>query len=90
MCAALQVFIDYATGKAERYATMSIQPHSPINRDLILDQEEKHLLIMTSNAVSHLLSSSYTHFKKCTQKLICSIYAVVFFSLVVWLIFVLF
>ncbi|XP_076132287.1 plexin-B1 [Alosa pseudoharengus] len=46
-----KVFIDYATGQAERYATISVQSDSPINSDLILDKEHKHLLIMTSNAV---------------------------------------
>ncbi|XP_041954919.1 plexin-B1 isoform X2 [Alosa sapidissima] len=46
-----KVFVDYATGQAERYATISVQPDSPINSDLILDKEHKHLLIMTSNAV---------------------------------------
>ncbi|XP_028824360.1 plexin-B1-like [Denticeps clupeoides] len=38
-------------GRAQMYATIPILPDSPITPDLILDHEQKHLFIMTSNMV---------------------------------------
>ncbi|KAM6979965.1 plexin-B1 [Aplochiton taeniatus] len=35
-------------GEVEEYATVSIQPNAAISSDLILDQSEEHLFIMTS------------------------------------------
>ncbi|KAI1890454.1 hypothetical protein AGOR_G00153870 [Albula goreensis] len=35
-------------GEVEEYATISIQPNTPISSDLLLDQTEEHLFIMTS------------------------------------------
>ncbi|XP_036447631.1 plexin-B1 [Colossoma macropomum] len=37
--------------EVKSYSTLSIQPGSPIGRDLLLDSSEKHLYIMTSNTV---------------------------------------
>lgn len=39
-------------GQVEVYANMTIQPHSPINRNLLLDQNGAHVYIMTKNTVS--------------------------------------
>ncbi|KAF7658979.1 hypothetical protein LDENG_00005090, partial [Lucifuga dentata] len=36
-------------GEVEEYAVTSIQQNTPISSDLILDQKEEHLFIMTSN-----------------------------------------
>ncbi|XP_066518969.1 plexin-B1 isoform X2 [Hoplias malabaricus] len=36
-------------GEVEEYAIISIQPKTPISSELILDQSEEHLYIMTSN-----------------------------------------
>ncbi|XP_076015479.1 plexin-B1 isoform X2 [Genypterus blacodes] len=38
-------------GQVEMYATTTIQPNSPINSDLILDQTGAHIYIMTNTAV---------------------------------------
>lgn len=39
-------------GQVEVYANMTIQPHSPIKRDLLLDQNGAHIYIMTKTTVS--------------------------------------
>ncbi|ROL45294.1 Plexin-B1 [Anabarilius grahami] len=36
-------------GEVEEYAVISIQPNAPISRELMLDHQEKHLYILTSN-----------------------------------------
>ncbi|CAM4623047.1 unnamed protein product [Leuciscus chuanchicus] len=36
-------------GEVEEYAVISIQPNSPISRELRLDYQEKHLYVLTSN-----------------------------------------
>ncbi|XP_034551855.1 plexin-B1 isoform X2 [Notolabrus celidotus] len=38
-------------GRVEVYANMTIQPHSPINSDLLLDQNGAHIYIMTKSTV---------------------------------------
>ncbi|KAM3871824.1 plexin-B1 [Diretmus argenteus] len=40
-----------ADGQVETYATTTIQPNSPINSDLLLDQAGAHIYIMTDTAV---------------------------------------
>jgi len=48
---AFQVFLG-PNGEVEEYAVISIQPNSPISRELRLDYQEKHLYILTSNMVT--------------------------------------
>ncbi|XP_045063275.1 plexin-B1 [Coregonus clupeaformis] len=38
-------------GRVEKYSSMIIQPNSPISSDLLLDQTESHIYIMTSTMV---------------------------------------
>lgn len=38
-------------GEVEEYSVISIQQNSAISSDLILDQKEEHLFIMTHNMV---------------------------------------
>lgn len=39
-------------GQVEVYENMTIQPNSPIKRDLLLDQSGAHIYIMTKTTVS--------------------------------------
>lgn len=50
VCAFPQVFLG-PNGEVEEYSVISIQPNSAISSDLILDQREEHLFIMTPNMV---------------------------------------
>lgn len=51
MCACvLQVFLG-PNGEVEEYSVISIQQNTAISSDLILDQKEEHLFIMTQNMV---------------------------------------
>lgn len=52
----LQVYLGQ-DGQVEVYANMTIQPNSPINSDLLLDQNGAHIYIMTKTTVSLLLDS---------------------------------
>lgn len=45
-----QVFLG-PDGEVEEYSVISIQQNAAISSDLILDQEEEHLFIMTHNMV---------------------------------------
>lgn len=50
MCIFLQVFLG-PNGEVEEYSVTSIQQNTAISSDLILDQKEEHLFIMTYNMV---------------------------------------
>lgn len=39
-------------GEVKLYANITIQPNSPIHKDLILDQNGAHIYVMTKNTVS--------------------------------------
>lgn len=39
-------------GEVEEYSVMSIQQNTAISSDLILDQKEEHVFIMTHNMVN--------------------------------------
>nr|XP_015203544.1 PREDICTED: plexin-B1 [Lepisosteus oculatus] len=45
-----KVFLD-ASGKAEKYATITIQPNAVIGSDLLLDQSQEYLYIMTNSLI---------------------------------------
>lgn len=49
--ATIQVYLGQ-DGQVEVYANMTIQPNSPINRNLLLDQNGAHVYIMTKTTVS--------------------------------------
>lgn len=66
MCTFAQVFLG-PNGEVEEYSVISIQQNTAISSDLILDQTEEHLFIMTHNMV-------YAH----TETLVASFH--VFFS----------
>lgn len=51
----LQVFLG-PNGEVEEYSVTSIQRNAAISSDLILDQNEEHLFIMTPNMVCARLS----------------------------------
>lgn len=48
----LQVFLG-PNGEVEEYAVVSIQANAAISSDLVLDQSEEHLFIMTSTMVQY-------------------------------------
>lgn len=50
MCTFSQVFLG-PNGEVEEYYVISIQQNTAISSDLILDQKEEHLFIMTNNMV---------------------------------------
>ncbi len=50
MCTFPQVFLG-PNGEVEEYSVISIQQNTAISSDLILDQKEEHLFIMTHNMV---------------------------------------
>lgn len=50
MCTLVQVFLG-PNGEVEEYSVISIQQNTAISSDLILDQKEEHLFIMTQNMV---------------------------------------
>lgn len=47
-----QVFLG-PNGEVEEYAVVSIQANTAISSDLVLDQSEEHLFIMTSTMVQY-------------------------------------
>lgn len=51
VCVFAQVFLG-PNGEVEEYSVISIQQNAAISSDLILDQTEEHLFIMTPNMVS--------------------------------------
>ncbi|XP_037397231.1 plexin-B1 isoform X3 [Pygocentrus nattereri] len=53
------------SGEVKNYSTLSIQPDSPINRDLLLDSSQKHLYIMTSNTVEKRPVAECERHKDC-------------------------
>ncbi|KAJ7999601.1 hypothetical protein DPEC_G00196100 [Dallia pectoralis] len=54
-------------GKVEEYAVVSIQANSPISSDLVLDQSEEHLFIMTSTTLQKRpVAECHTH-KDCQE-----------------------
>lgn len=55
VCTFPQVFLG-PKGEVEEYSVISIQQNTAISSDLILDQKEEHLFIMTQNMVH-----TYTH-----------------------------
>lgn len=50
MCTLVQVFLG-TNGEVEEYSVIQIQQNTAISSDLILDQKEEHLFIMTQNMV---------------------------------------
>lgn len=50
VCVSPQVFLG-PNGEVEEYSVVSIQQNSAIRADLILDQREEHLFVMTHNMV---------------------------------------
>lgn len=46
----IQVFLG-PNGEVEEYSVISVQKNAAISSDLILDQNEEHLFIMTPNMV---------------------------------------
>lgn len=71
-----QVFLG-PNGEVEEYAVVPVQPNTPINSDLILDQKEENLFIMTSTMVrrdtytharTHTHLHAFTHARIHTQK----------------------
>ena len=51
LCVSPQVFLG-PNGEVEEYSVISIQQKAAISSDLILDQKEEHLFIMTHNMVN--------------------------------------
>lgn len=50
MCVIPQVFLG-PNGEVEEYSVIAIQQNAAISLDLILDQKEDHIFIMTQNMV---------------------------------------
>lgn len=46
----IQVYLDHDS-KVQVYANATIQPNSPVNADLLLDQSEANIYVMTRNTV---------------------------------------
>lgn len=57
----LQVFLG-PHGEVEEYAVLPIQPNAEISSELILDQSEEHIYIMTNTMVSNTKCSRLQDF----------------------------
>lgn len=66
MQSSLQVFLG-PNGEVEEYSVISIQQNTAISSDLILDQYEEHLFIMTPNMVQCLSNEA----REKSFRLIC-------------------